>query len=167
MIVVLMGVAGCGKTTVGEMLASELGWRYFDADDYHPTANVEKMRAGIPLCDADRWPWLDSLNALLRGRNSEGESAVLGCSALKQAYRERLARGLPDLHWVHLTGSFGLILSRLQARKGHYMPASLLQSQFDALEAPTEALRVDISDPPQMLVSRIVAHLPVERAKKL
>lgn len=166
MIVVLMGVAGCGKTTVGQMLARNLGWRYFDADDYHPAANVEKMRAGIPLRDADRWPWLDSLNALLRDHLGTGQNVVLGCSALKQTYRERLASGLPDLYWVHLTGSFELILSRLQARKGHYMPASLLQSQFEALEAPLEALQVDISDPPEVLVSRIVAHLPLEHEGK-
>jgi gluconokinase len=155
MIVVLMGVSGCGKTEVGEILARELGWSFFDADDYHPQVNVEKMRSGHPLTDEDRWPWLDRLNALMREADDEGKSAVLGCSALKQAYRERIAQGLDDVRWVHLKGSFELILSRLATRKHRYMPASLLQSQFDTLEEPTDALTIDITDAPEVLASRI------------
>ena len=159
MFVVLMGVSGCGKTAVGEALARELGWAWFDADDYHPPANVEKMRSGQPLTDADRWPWLDLLNGLMRAEDAKGRSAVLGCSALKQVYRDRLAQGLADVRWVHLKGSFELIMSRLQQRKHRYMPASLLQSQFDTLEEPRDALTIDIADPPEVLAARIRAHL--------
>ena len=156
MILVLMGVSGSGKTTLGLALSRELGWPYFDADDYHPAANVEKMRAGAPLNDSDRWPWLDRLNELLLGQQARGQSAILGCSALKQAYRERLARGLDRPRWVHLQGSFELILSRLQARTGHYMPATLLQSQFATLEAPTDAFTLDIAAAPEVLARQVI-----------
>jgi gluconokinase len=159
MIVVLMGVSGSGKTAVGEILARDLGCPWFDADDYHPPANVEKMRCGHPLTDADRWPWLDRLNELLRTQDAKGSSAVIGCSALKQIYRDRLAQGLEDVRWVHLKGSFELIMSRLQQRKHRYMPASLLQSQFDTLEEPRDALTIDIADPPDVLAARIRASL--------
>jgi gluconokinase len=155
MIIVLMGVSGCGKSAVGEVLARELEWPYIDADDYHPAANVEKMRSGHPLTDEDRWPWLDRLNELMRAQDAEGRNAVVACSALKQIYRDRLSKGLTDVRWVHLKGSFELIMSRLQTRKHRYMPASLLQSQFDTLEAPREALTIDIADPPQLLGARI------------
>ena len=163
MIVVLIGVSGCGKTAVGEALARDLGWRYLDADDYHPPANVEKMRSGQPLTDADRWPWLDRLNELMRAQDARGEHAVVACSALKQAYRDRLARGIENLRWVHLKGSFELIMSRLQQRKHRYMPASLLQSQFETLEEPRDALTIDIADPPQVLAARICAALELNR----
>ncbi|MCW5621699.1 MAG: gluconokinase [Burkholderiales bacterium] len=159
MIVVLMGVAGSGKTTVGEALAARLGWSYFDADDFHPPANVEKMRAGIPLGDADRWPWLDRLNALLHEQARAGRDAVLACSALRQVYRERIERGGVDVRWVHLEGSATLIEQRMQARQGHYMPASLLRSQFAILEKPPAALNMDIDRPPQAIVSDIIAGL--------
>ncbi len=159
MIVVLMGVSGSGKTTIGEALARRLGWRYVDADDFHPPANVEKMRAGIPLQDADRWPWLDAMNAMLREREAAGSDVVLGCSALKQAYRERLAAGCSTVRWVHLQGSFELIQSRLQGRQHRYMPASLLQSQFATLEAPADALTVDIDAPVEALVDRLAGEL--------
>lgn len=155
MIVVLMGVSGSGKTVVGEILARDLSWPWFDADDHHPPANVEKMRSGQPLTDADRWPWLDRLNELLRAQEARGRSAVMGCSALKQVYRDRLARGLAQVRWVHLKGSFELIGSRLETRKHRYMPASLLRSQFDTLEEPQDALTVDIADPPEVLAARI------------
>jgi gluconokinase len=150
--IVLMGVAGCGKTTVGERLAARLGWTFLDADDYHSPANVEKMRSGHPLADEDRWPWLDRLNQLLR----DGGSTVLACSALKQKYRDRIVAGVKDIRWVHLTGSFDLIESRLAARKGHYMPAALLASQFETLEPPGAALTLDVADPPDVLVERIL-----------
>jgi gluconokinase len=159
MIVVLMGVSGSGKTAVGELLALALRWRFLDADDHHPAANVEKMRAGTPLTDADRWPWLDRLNQLLREHQAAGQDVILACSALRQVYRERLARGLRDVRWVHLKGSFEQIASRLAARKHRYMPASLLRSQFDTLEDPTDALEVDISDPPELLAQRIAEGL--------
>jgi gluconokinase len=159
MIVVLMGVSGSGKTTVGQLLAQRLGWSYLDADDYHPPSNVEKMRSGTPLTDADRWPWLDRMNGLLRERAAGGADVILGCSALRQVYRERLARELTDVRWVHLKGSFELIQSRLLARQHRYMPASLLQSQFATLEEPTDALTVDIGDTAQAAVEAVVRGL--------
>jgi carbohydrate kinase (thermoresistant glucokinase family) len=156
MILVLMGVSGSGKTTIGERLGQRLGWPYLDADDYHPPANVDKMRAGTPLTDADRWPWLARMNALLHERTARGDNAILGCSALKQAYRERLAEGLPDVRWVHLKGSFDLIRSRLEARRHRYMPASLLESQFATLEEPGDALTVDVGATPDEVVQAVV-----------
>jgi gluconokinase len=153
--IVVMGVAGCGKTTVGKIVAERLGWRFLDADDFHTPENVEKMRSGQPLTDDDRWPWLDRLNGLLR----EDGSAVLACSALRQRYRDRIAAGLDDVRWVHLVGSFELIGSRLAARKGHYMPASLLTSQFNTLEPPNAALTIDVGDMPEVLAARILKEL--------
>ena len=155
--IVLMGVAGSGKTTVGRLLAHKLGWSFHDADDFHPPANIEKMRQGIPLVDEDRWPWLDRLNALLRTETD----VVLGCSALKQSYRARLADDVEDVRWVHLTGSFELIAARLSARKGHYMPSTLLASQFQTLEPPRDALLLDVSDAPEALAQRIFDKLSV------
>ena len=143
--VVVMGVSGCGKTAVGEALARRLGARFVDADDFHPPANVEKMRAGVPLDDADRAPWLATLNALLRDEVAARRPVVLACSALRQRYRDALAEGVPGLRVVHLSGSFELIASRLAARRHRYMPASLLRSQFEALEPPREAVTVDVS----------------------
>jgi gluconokinase len=159
MIVVLMGVSGSGKTTIGELLAQRLGWAYLDADDYHPASNVEKMRAGTPLTDEDRWPWLDRMNGMLRERGARGENLILGCSALRQVYRERLEAGVPHVHWVHLKGSFELIRSRLLARKHRYMPPSLLQSQFATLEPPRDALTVDIGAAPEQVVDALIAGL--------
>jgi gluconokinase len=159
MIVVLMGVSGSGKSAIGELLAQRLGWAYLDADDYHPASNVEKMRTGTPLTDEDRWPWLDRMNGMLRERSGRGEKLILGCSALRQVYRERLEAGVPDLCWVHLEGSFELIQSRLLARKHRYMPPSLLQSQFATLEAPQAALAVKIDATPDQVVDAVIAGL--------
>ena len=159
MIIVLMGVSGSGKTTICELVAQRMGWPYLDADDFHPPANVEKMRSGTPLTDADRGPWLDRMNGMLRERAVAGQSVVLGCSALRQVYRDRLGSGLPDVRWVHLQGSFELIQARLQGRQHRYMPASLLQSQFTTLEAPQDALAVDIGGTPDQIAGRIMAGL--------
>jgi gluconokinase len=146
MIVVVMGVCGCGKTTVGKALAAALGWRFFDADDFHPPANIEKMAAGIPLTDTDRWPWLDRLAAEMGAIERAGGHAVLACSALRQAYRDRLAVA-GDVRFVHLRGDRATIAARVAARPGHYMPATLVDSQFAALELPAEAIDVDITLP--------------------
>ena len=143
MILVLMGVCGCGKTTVGRALADALGWPFHDADDFHPPANVAKMAAGTPLDDDDRWPWLDRMATAMREVNDRGGHAVLACSALKQAYRDRLARA-GDVRFVFLRGDRATIAARLAARRHEFMPASLLESQFAALEEPADALAVDI-----------------------
>ena len=152
MIVILMGVSGCGKTTIGQLLADRLGFPFLDADEFHPPANVAKMAAGTPLTDDDRRPWLELLNGKLRAQ----ENAVLACSALKETYRLALSQGLADCRVVHLRGSVELIRSRLAERKHRYMPASLLDSQFATLELPVGALVVDIARPPERCVEDIV-----------
>jgi len=150
-----MGVAGCGKTTIGAGLAKACGWRFFDADDFHPAANIAKMSQGLALDDADREPWLAALNRQLLSCARGGESAVLACSALKQAYRDRLARGVDDLQWVYLRGDFATIRQRLLERPGHYMKAGLLESQFQILEEPASALTVDIAGNPGAIIQRL------------
>jgi gluconokinase len=142
-IVVVMGVSGSGKSTVGGALAQSMGWPYFDADDFHPEANVAKMRTGTPLTDDDRWPWLDRLTGEMAAIDAHSGNAVLGCSALKQAYRDRLARA-GDVRMVYLKGDRATIEPRLSARSGHYMPASLLTSQLATLEEPADAIVVDV-----------------------
>ncbi|HSD41890.1 MAG: gluconokinase [Bacteroidota bacterium] len=159
MIVVVMGVTGAGKTVVGQRLAAALGVEFIDGDDYHPPENVAKMRAGTPLVDADRWPWLARLNRVLRERAAGGRSTVLACSALKAVYREALLEDLPDARVVHLRGSKPLIASRLAGRRGHYMNAALLNSQFAALEEPADAIVVDIEGTPEAIVAAVTAKL--------
>ena len=143
MILVVMGVSGCGKSTIGEALARALGWPFLDADGFHPPENVAKMKAGTPLADDDRWPWLDRIAQELATILARGGNAVLACSALKAAYRERLSRA-GDVRFVLLRGDYDTIASRLATRQHRYMPASLLASQFATLEPPGEALDVDI-----------------------
>ena len=166
MIFILMGVSGCGKTTIGQILSEKLGWPLFDADEFHSPASIDKMRNGIALDDADRWPWLDRMNAALREREARGESVLLACSALKQAYRDRLSKGIAELRWIYLKGGFELIRKRLEARKGHYMKAGLLESQFAALEEPEEALSVDIDDSPNSIADSILRRLQALPARK-
>lgn len=154
-----MGVSGAGKTTVGQLLAAELGWPFYDADDFHPPANVQAMRAGHALTDADRAAWLDALHRLLRELVRNGVSAVLACSALKQRYRERLVGGDPAIEdairVVHLKGAPELIQRRLEARVRHFMPAALLPSQFAILEEPRSAVSIDVAAAPATIVHRI------------
>ena len=142
---VVMGVSGSGKTTMARLMAESVGGFFLDADDFHPPANKAKMASGTPLVDDDRWPWLKRCNAELRVRAGEGRPVFLACSALKQIYRDRLREGLPGLKFVYLKGSFDLLSARLGARKGHFMPASLLQSQLATLEEPQDAIVLDIS----------------------
>src|SRR6478752_6629149 len=134
---VVMGVSGSGKTTVAEQLAKELGWPFMEGDRLHPPANVEKMRQGIPLTDADRAPWLDRIGEELKNWVIEGKSGVLTCSALKRAYRDRIRAARPDVCFVYLKGSEALIKGRVTTRRHEYMPASMLRSQLDTLEEPT------------------------------
>jgi gluconokinase len=155
MIVIVMGVSGCGKSTIGQLLADRLGFPFLDADELHPPGNVAKMAAGTPLTDADRQPWLELLNGKLRGE----ENAVLACSALKESYRRVLSKGLADCRFVHLRGSMELIRARLDKRQHRFMPASLLESQFATLEPPAGALAVDIAQPAAQCVEEIAATL--------
>ena len=161
-IVVVMGVSGCGKSSVGARLAERLGATFLDADDFHPPANVERMRAGIALTDADRVGWLAALASRLADAAAANESVVLACSALKRSYRDALRRGAPALRLVHLTGSPALLAERIAARTGHYMPPSLLPSQLALLEVPgadEHALTHDVAPPTDQIVATLVEQL--------
>jgi carbohydrate kinase (thermoresistant glucokinase family) len=161
-VIVVMGVSGSGKTTIAEALARRLGCEFAEGDAFHPEANVAKMRAGVPLEDADRAPWLDAIAQWIGRRRAEGQRCVVACSALKRAYRERLAAGRDDVRFVYLQGEYGLIAGRLAQRRGHYMPPTLLRSQFDALEEPGDEenpLVIPIDAAPADLVETIARRL--------
>lgn len=156
MIIVLMGVSGSGKTTVGKALARQLGSTFVDADDFHPAANIEKMHRGEPLTDEDRRPWLAAIHQRLLEAARRGENVVLACSALKHTYRDYLQHEEPDrIYFVYLHGSEELIRQRLAARKGHFMNSGLLHSQFETLEPPENAIVVDIAPPPDEIAANI------------
>jgi gluconokinase len=155
MIIIIMGVTGSGKTTVGSLLARELGWRFWDADDFQQESNIRKMRSGVPLSDDDRLPWLRRLKALLDESLRLGESGVLACSSLKDSYRRLLADGTDAVRFVYLRGSADLLRARLQMRQGHFMDRELLDSQFAALEEPEDAITVEVSLTPQEIADAI------------
>lgn len=159
MLIVIMGVAGSGKTTIGTLLGQRLGIPFFDGDDFHPPENRAKMAAGHPLTDDDRRPWLASINAHLREQERMGASAIVACSALKQHYRDLLAEGLTNLRFVYLRGTPALIADRMRARQGHFMPPALLDSQFAALEEPGDAVVVGVDVGPAEIVERVVEAL--------
>ena len=161
MVIILMGVSGSGKTTVGQRLAQELGWPFYDGDQFHPQANIAKMQQGIPLTDADRWPWLQALRAHIATWLQQGVSAVLACSALKQIYREYLIVDEAEVRLVYLKGAYDLIHERLAQRHGHFMPPGLLASQFAALEEPERGVVVDVMHSPDMIVALIRQRLGV------
>jgi gluconokinase len=160
-IVVLIGVSGSGKTTTGQLLAGQLGWPFVEGDDFHPPANVAKMRRGEPLGDADRLPWLRALRARIDDLAEAGRSAVVTCSALKQAYRDVLATGRPEVRFVWLTAPPGLIDDRLGHRRGHFMPRALLESQLETLEVPIGVAVVDVALPPADVVRAVRDRLGV------
>jgi gluconokinase len=158
MIVVVMGVAGSGKTTVGTMLADSMRCPFLEGDSLHPASNVEKMSRGIPLTDAGRAPWLGAIHARLLDAFERRQSLVVACSALTQSSRTILAEGIP-IRWVYLKGDATLIRSRLQHRTGHYMKAEMLASQLEALEEPANAITADVSQPPSAIVEEVLAEL--------
>ena len=166
---VVMGVSGSGKTTVAELLAKQLGWPFVEGDRLHPPANVEKMRQGIPLTDADRGPWLDRIGEELKSWAAEGKSGVLTCSALKRAYRDRIRSARADVRFVYVKGTETLIAARVAARHHEYMPASLLRSQFDTLEEPTadeQAVTVDAGGSADEEVAAVIAALGLTAGKQ-
>lgn len=155
-----MGVSGVGKTTVGVRLAADLGWTFIEADEFHPPKNVEKMRAGDPLTDDDRWPWLQALQRRLKEACARKENAVLACSALRSEYRRYLEQGCPErIHYVYLRASPELIRQRLADRAGHFMNPALLDSQFETLEPPEGKLEVDAAPPPEVIAAEIRSQL--------
>ncbi len=159
MVVIVMGVSGSGKTTVGERLAQRLDWEFRDGDGFHPAANVDKMRSGQPLTDEDRKPWLGAVATYMRATQTAGRSAVIACSALKEIHRNWLLKGEPWVRFVHLHGPKELIAGRMKARTGHFMPVTLLDSQFVTLEMPADVLPLDIARTPEELVADILAGL--------
>jgi gluconokinase len=163
-VVIIFGVSGAGKTTLGELLARKLGWAFYEADDFHSPANVEKMRAGIPLTDEDRWPWLESLRELVKRLDAK-EDAVLACSALRHAYR-RFLRVNDQVKFVYLRGDYSLIANQLRERQGHFMNPELLKSQFADLEEPRASegiLTVDLGRAPRELVEEITTRLGLRK----
>lgn len=167
--VVVMGVSGSGKSTIAEALAREIGFRCADGDTYHPKSNVEKMHAGIPLTDEDRWPWLHAIAAEIDREADAGRPLVISCSALKRAYRKILLHGRDDVRFVYLKGSRELITKRLALRKDHFMPASLLDSQFATIEEPTpteHAITVDIDTTVDEMVASIMTKFRISRSSE-
>lgn len=156
--VIVMGVSGCGKSTVGRMLSEKLNWVFIESDDYHSAEDIQKMSNGIPLTDEDRWPWLNRLHDLMVDFSTQGQPVVLACSALKQSYRNLLAQGLDNVLFVFLKGDYDLIFERMKSRN-HYMKAGMLRSQFEALEEPLDALVLEINEPPMEIAEKILHHL--------
>lgn len=166
--VVVMGVAGCGKSTVAEAIRDRLGYVMAEGDDLHPQANVDKMAAGIPLTDEDRWPWLGLINRWMRDHDAKGESTVVSCSALKRSYRDVLREGVP-VFFVHMAGSESLIGERIAARKGHFMPPALLPSQFAALEPLQQdepGIAISVEGNMEEMIERAVAAVKAHAAKE-
>ena len=159
MIILIMGVAGSGKTTIGRLLAQELQWPYFEADDFHPAANKEKMGRGVPLDDNDREPWLAAIRQAIDECVAQHRSAVFSCSALKEIYRHQLTAGRKEIRLVFLTGSRDLLRERLEGRAGHYMKTGMLDSQLAILEPPADALTLEVNQQPGELVQEIRRHL--------
>jgi gluconokinase len=163
MVILLMGTTGAGKTTVGKLLASRLRWTFLDADDFHPPANIEKMKHGIPLTDADRFPWLEKIHAELLRFAKSREDVVLACSALKQSYRDQLSVEL-DIRIVYLRGTYEVMRRHIESRHGHFAGEAILAGQFADLEEPKNALILDVSHFPEEQVAQLIAKLNLPEA---
>lgn len=161
MIIIIMGVSGCGKTSVGISLSKRTNLPFYDADDFHNETNIEKMKNSIPLDDEDRKPWLTSLSSNIKEWESKG-GAILACSALKETYRNILSSKTDKINWVYLSGSFNIIKNRLEQRSQHYMKSNLLKSQFDTLEIPNYGLHISIEAPVNDIVSSIMTKLNID-----
>ena len=159
MVIILIGVAGAGKTTIGKLLAQELGWPFYEGDLLHPQTNIEKMKQGLALTDEDREPWLDNLQKLINGLIHRGQPGIVACSVLKRAYREHLQRDNEGARFIYLKGDYDLVRKRLEERKDHFMVADLLDSQFRTLEEPEGLLVVDILQEPEFIVSSLKREL--------
>ena len=159
MIVIVMGVSGSGKTTIGNLLANHLGWQFYEGDNFHSQESIKKMASGVPLTDDDRAPWLERLRDVMGQCRNAGADAVIACSALRQSYRTYLAEGASDVRIVYLKGDYDAIRERIIRRHGHFMKDTLLQSQFSVLEEPTDAIVVYVSEEPQAIITKIVGEL--------
>jgi gluconokinase len=161
-ILVVTGVSGSGKTTIAALLARKLGWSFRDADEFHPSANIAKMKSGVPLTDDDRWPWLRAIASFIDEERARGDHAIVTCSALKRSYRDIIVGTRPDVRLIYLKGDKALIAARLKMRHGHFMPETLLQSQFDALEEPgadEKPLTVTVEGTPEEIAEEVIARL--------
>ncbi|MBE9048729.1 gluconokinase [Pleurocapsales cyanobacterium LEGE 10410] len=159
MFYVIMGVSGTGKSTIGKLLSDRTGWAFYDADDFHPPSNINKMNRGIPLTDRDRLPWLDRLKQLIAASLKNNQPGILACSALKSSYRQILRGDRSDVVFVYLRGDYDCIQARVKQRQGHFMKSDLLRSQFDTLEEPQDALIVDVSQTPEKIVDQILSQV--------
>ncbi|MGL5795224.1 MAG: gluconokinase [Waterburya sp.] len=157
MFYVIMGVSGSGKSTIGKMLSDRTGWAFYDADDFHPQANIEKMNRGIPLTDSDRAPWLKKLQQLIAETLDKQQTGILACSALKSEYREILSNNHPDVVFIYLRGDYSSIQARIKQRQGHFMGEDLLRSQFETLEEPESVIAIDVTLEPEAIVTEILS----------
>lgn len=161
-VIIMMGVSGCGKTIIGTILADKLGWEFIESDSYHSQQDIRKMSNGIPLTDADRWPWLERLHSLLAEKQADGIPVILACSALKESHRDMLCGGLRGCEYVYLKGKYDLIWERMRQRE-HFMKPAMLRSQFDILEEPENALTVQINQSVDQIIEKIISRFSFEK----
>ena len=163
-VIILMGIAGSGKSTIGKMLSERLGWQFYDGDDYHPKENVEKMKRGIPLTDDDRWPWLKAIKELIDSGLSKNQKSIIACSALKRSYRQYLKQDNEDVAFVYLKGDDKTLRARISSRHGHFAGVDLLESQIETLEEPHNVVTVDISRKPEEITDYLIERLELSKS---